>query len=226
MFSILCVLCDLCGEFPLSLGGYGAAMICAIVLAAGESRRMGSQKLLLPFGNTTVIGHVVDELLRSDVDAVYVVAGHEGSRIAEQLSRHTVTVVTNPDYKLGMLSSVRCGLQALPQQCEKVLVVLGDQPAVTSALVNQMVQSFSATHKGILVPLYRGKRGHPVMFSMRYRNEVMASFDNVGLRGLLQAHPDDIFELNVSTPAVLSDMDHPEDYRRELSSFEEKTQRG
>jgi len=199
-------------------------MICAIVLAAGESRRMGAQKLLLPFGGKTVIAHVADELLRSDVDAVYVVVGHEGKRISEELSRRPVTVVTNPDYKVGMLSSVRCGLQALPQQCEKVLVALGDQPAITSELVNRMVQSFSTTDKGILVPLYRGKRGHPVLFSIHYRNDIMTCFDNVGLRGLLQAHPDEVFELSVSTPTVLSDMDRPEDYRRELASFEESRQ--
>ncbi len=198
-------------------------IICAIVLAAGESRRMGSQKLLLPFGRTTVMGHVVDELLRSDLDAVYVVVGHEGNRISEELSRRSVTLVTNPDYRLGMLSSVRCGLWALPQQCDKALVVLGDQPAITSELANQMIQSFRATDKGILVPLYRGKRGHPILFSIHYRNEIMASFDDVGLRGLLQAHPDDIFELNVSTPAVLSDIDCPDDYRRELASLEDDT---
>lgn len=195
-------------------------MICAIVLAAGESRRMGSQKLLLPFGKTTVIGHVVDELLRSELDGVYVVVGHEGNRISEELSGRSGTIVTNPDYKLGMLSSVRCGLQALPQQCEKVLVVLGDQPAITSELVNQMVQSSSTTDKGILAPVYDGKRGHPILLSTRYRDEIMTSFDNAGLRGVLQAHPDDIFELTVSTPAVLSDIDSPDDYRRALASFD------
>ena len=201
-------------------------MICAIVLAAGESRRMGSQKLLLPFGGKTVIAHVVDELLRSDLDAAYVVVGHEGNRISEELSRRPVTVVPNPDYKVGMLSSLRCGLQALPQQCEKVLVALGDQPAITSELVNHMVQSFSTPEKGILVPLHRGKRGHPILFLIRYRHEIMTCFGKVGLRGLLQAHPDDIFELTVSTPAALSDMDHPEDYKRELTSFEENPQKG
>jgi molybdenum cofactor cytidylyltransferase len=195
-------------------------MICAIVLAAGESRRMGRQKLLLPFGKTTVIGHVVDELLRSAVDNVYVVLGHEGNRIAEALSGRPVTIVTNPDYKLGMLSSVRCGLRALPQQCDKVLVALGDQPAITSELVNQMIQSSSTTDKGILVPVYCGKRGHPILFSTCYRNEIFTSFDDSGLRGLLQAHRDDIFEMPVPTPAVLSDIDSPDDYRRALAASE------
>ena len=195
-------------------------MICAIVLAAGESRRMGCQKLLLPFGKTTVIGHVIDELLGSELDAVYVVLGHQGDRLSEELSGRRVTVVFNLDYKLGMLSSVRCGLQVLPEQCDKVLVALGDQPAITSALINQMVQFSSTTDKGIIVPVHRGKHGHPVLFSTRYRGEIMTSFDDTGLRGLLQAHPEDILELPVSTPAVLCDIDSPDDYRRALASFE------
>ena len=201
-------------------------MICAILLAAGESRRMGSQKLLLPFGSSTVIAHIVDQLLRSLVDKVFVVLGHDAERIAEELSGRPINVVPNPNYKTGMLSSVRCGLQALPQQCEAVMVMLGDQPAITSELVDEMVRSFTSADKGILVPLYRGKRGHPILFSEHYRNEILTRYDNVGLRGLLHAHPDDIFELGVSAPRVLSDMDFPEDYRRELAALDENTEKG
>lgn len=199
-------------------------MICAILLAAGESRRMGSQKLLLSFGSSTVIAHIVDQLLRSAVDKVFVVLGHDAERIAQELSGRPINVVPNPNYKAGMLSSVRCGLQALPQQCEAVMVMLGDQPAITSKLVDEMVRSFTSADKGILVPLYRGKRGHPILFSEHYRNEILTRYDNVGLRGLLHAHPDDIFELSVSMPSVLSDIDYPEDYQRELASLDENRQ--
>jgi len=195
-------------------------MICAIVLAAGRSRRMGVQKLLLPFGGKTVIAHIVDELLASTIDDVHVVVGHQSKRIYEELSGRPVSIVNNPDYKTGMLSSVRCGLRDLPQQCQAVLVVLGDQPSITSKLIDQMIQSFAATEKHILVPIYDGKRGHPTLFSKFYRDEILTHYDNVGLRGLLHAHPNDIFELKVSTSSVLSDMDYPEDYRRELASIQ------
>ena len=196
-------------------------MICAVVLAAGESRRMGAQKLLLPFGSTTVIGHIVDQLLDSAIDQIIVVVGHEPDRITEELSDRPVEIVTNPDYKTGMLSSVRCGLRVVPQQAEAVVVALGDQPAITSALVDEMVEEFRTTDKSILVPVHAGRRGHPLLFARHYRDEILNSFDDVGLRGLLHAHPDDVFELNASTPAVLSDMDHPEDYQRELDSLDE-----
>jgi len=200
-------------------------MICAIVLAAGQSHRMGTQKLLLPFGTTTVIAHIVDQLLRSIIDNVYVVVGYERNRIAKELSGRPISIVTNPDYTAGMLSSVRCGLQALPKKCEAVLVALGDQPSITSKLVDEMVQSFTRTNKGILVPLYRGKHGHPILFSELYYDEILTRYDNVGLRGLLHAHPEDIFELNVSTSAVLLDMDSPEDYQRQLTSLKYNTEK-
>ena len=195
-------------------------MICAIVLAAGESRRMGAHKLLLPYAGKTVISHIVDQLLDSAIGGIYVIVGHEGARIAEELSVRPVRVVSNPDYRTGMLSSVRCGLRALPPRCEAILVALGDQPGISPELVGQMIHSFNRVDKGIVVPCFRGKRGHPIVFSERFRNEIMTQYDRVGLRGLLQAHPEDVFELNVLAPAVLSDMDYPEDYRRELALLE------
>ncbi|MHC4751154.1 MAG: nucleotidyltransferase family protein [Planctomycetota bacterium] len=200
-------------------------MICAIVLAAGRSRRMGVQKLLLPFGGKTVIAHIVDQLLASTIGKVHVVVGHQGTRISRELSGRPVSIVNNPNYKSGMLSSVRCGLRELPRECKAVLVALGDQPSITSKLIDQMLKSFADTEKRILVPLYDGKRGHPILFSEFYRTEILTHYDNVGLRGLLHAHSDDVFELTVSTSAVLSDMDCPEDYRRELALIEKNTKK-
>lgn len=196
-------------------------MICAIVLAAGLSSRMGVQKLLLPFGGKTVISHIVDQLLASTVSEVNVVVGHQAERISAELSGRAVSIVNNPNYKSGMLSSVRCGLQSLPEKCRAVMVVLGDQPSITSELIDKMLQSLAATEKSILVPLHKGKRGHPILFSSLYRDEILTQYDDVGLRGLLHGHCDDIFELAVSTASVLCDMDCPEDYRRELGLNEQ-----
>ena len=195
-------------------------MICAVVLAAGLSRRMGVQKLLLPFAGKTVIAHVVDQILAGAVDETYVVIGHEGERVRRELSDSRVSIVQNPDYESGMLSSVRCGLSSLPPECRTVLVALGDQPSVTSTLLDRMVRSFEQTEKKILVPTYDGRRGHPLLLANEYRDEIMTQYDDVGLRGLLHAHPDDVFELSVPTSAVLCDIDYPQDYRRELGSIE------
>jgi molybdenum cofactor cytidylyltransferase len=192
-------------------------MIAAVVPAAGESRRMGTPKQLLPFGGTTVLGHVVDQLLASAVDEVCVVVGHEADRVADSLSARPVRIVVNPDCRAGMLWSIRSGLGAVADSSAAVLIALGDQPGITPELVDRMLQSFRTCGKGILVPVYDGKRGHPLLVSMRYRDEILARHDDVGLRGLLEAHPDDVLELGVSTPAVLQDLDDPEDYQRELA---------
>jgi molybdenum cofactor cytidylyltransferase len=195
----------------------------------------------LPFAGKTVITHIVDQLLAGAVDEVFVVTGHQAERISAELSGRPVSIVHNSDYESGMLSSVRCGLRALPEQCEAVLVALGDQPSITSALVELMVQSFKTAekqtcrghlardsgagrprHGRILVPLHNGKRGHPILFSGVYCREILMHFGDVGLRGLLRAHPDEVFELRVSTPCVLSDMDYPRDYQREIASIEKK----
>jgi molybdenum cofactor cytidylyltransferase len=195
-------------------------MIAAVVPAAGESRRMGTPKQLLPFGDSTVLGHVVDQLLASTLDEVCVVVGHQADRIAAALSGRVVRIVVNEDYRAGMLSSIRAGLGALPDPCEAALVALGDQPSITAGLVDRMLESFRTCGKGILVPVYQGKRGHPLLVSVRYRDEILSRYDDVGLRGLLTNHPDDVFELAVSTPAVLLDVDDPEDYRRELDGLD------
>ena len=206
-------------------------MTCALVLAAGESRRMGCQKLLLPLGqtpgglsrgSTTVIAHIVDQLLHSAVDDVVVVVGHLGDRVAAELSGRPVTVVDNPEYARGMLSSVRCGLRFLPRPCQAILVALGDQPAITSKLVDDLLLAFANSGKGILVPVHDGKRGHPVLFSATYREEILTHYDDEGLRGLLRAHPGDVHEIAVGTPSILTDMDYPEEYQRERAAFGEK----
>ncbi|MGA2616687.1 MAG: nucleotidyltransferase family protein [Thermoguttaceae bacterium] len=193
-------------------------MIAAIVPAAGQSRRMGQPKPLLPFGATTVIGHVVDELLRGNVDDVCVVVGHEADLVARALSQRRVRIVVNPDYRqTEMLASVRCGLRAVPPDCAAILVALGDQPAITAELVRAMIGRFAAAGAAIVVPLHDGRRGHPLLLAQRYRQEILTGYDQLGLRGLLAAHAEDVFELPVADAGVLADMDYPDDYRRELA---------
>ena len=177
---------------------------------------MGTNKLLLPFAGGTVLGHILDVLSRSDLEGIYAVLGYQAQLVTRQIADYPVTIVHNNDYQADMLSSIRCGLAALPLNCDKILLVLGDQPNITTVLINQIILASNTTDKKILVPLYQGRHGHPLLFSTFFRPEIMTTFDDVGLRGLLARHSHDVFELNVSSPAVLSDMDYPDDYRREL----------
>jgi molybdenum cofactor cytidylyltransferase len=196
-------------------------MISAVVLAAGQSRRIGTQKLLLPFAGQTVIGHVVDQVLAAFIGQVLVVVPEEGKAIRLALAGRRVTFAINPDSAGDMLSSVRCGLRVLPERCRAVLIVLGDQPAISADLICDLVRAFETSARRIVVPVHNGRRGHPILFSADYVAELLTLHDGAGLRGLLQAHPDDIHPLDVTNPAVLADIDHLDDYNRELARFRE-----
>jgi molybdenum cofactor cytidylyltransferase len=156
----------------------------------------------------------VDELLRSPVDRVFVVIGQDGKPILEALAGRRVHVVTNMQAEEEMLRSVRCGLAAMPQESAAAMVALGDQPGITADVAAELVRSFHTTGRGIVVPTYQGRRGHPLLFSMRYRDEILTRHEGRGLRGLLEAHHRDIFELEVAAAGILEDVDLPEDYRR------------
>lgn len=197
-------------------------MIGAIVLAAGESRRMGRQKQLLPFADGTVIEHIVWTILESGIRDVTVVTGHRAEAVAAVLEKFPVNIVTNPDYTRGMLSSLRAGLRKAPPYWTGVLLALGDQPSIGTDVIKTLIEKFEADPKGIYVPTYDGKRGHPLLFPARFREDVMTKFDDTGLRGLFRLHPERVRPVPVDSAAVLSDMDYPEDYERELRDYAER----
>lgn len=187
-------------------------MTAAIVLAAGRSQRMGANKLLLPFAGSSVLGRVVDACLGAPAEPVLVVARAPLAPLREVLGSRRVTWVENPDPTADMLASLRCGLRALPAAVECLIVTPGDLPSLEPALLRRMLTDFRAGQAGILVPLHRGCRGHPVILAARYREELLCAYDGVGLRGLLHAHAAETREWGTDDPAVLEDIDTPADY--------------
>lgn len=188
----------------------------AVVLAAGEAKRFGQPKLLMPFGRSTVIGAVVRTLSMLDARPIVVVAGANAPEIAEALKRTRAKVIRNPDPSAGMISSVRVGVEALPTTLKRFVIALGDQPRVgPNALVN-LIGGQVDGRKGISIPIYQGKRGHPVVFDIRYRQEILGLTDQQTLRDVISAHGDDILEVPVRSDACVSDIDTREDYEREL----------
>jgi molybdenum cofactor cytidylyltransferase len=194
-------------------------VIWAIVLAAGESRRMGQPKLLLPYGDRTIIETVVQNVVSSRADRVLVVLGGCGRGIEDKIRGFAVKKVTNRRYKEGMLTSVWRGLSALPSSARAALFVLADQPDVSFSLIDLVIEAYRREDKGIVLPLYRKKRGHPLLIDLKYRREIEALSPDIGLRGLLHEHPDDILEVRVPSPAVLRDIDDPDDYGRALRTI-------
>jgi len=191
-----------------------------MILAAGESRRMGQPKLLLPFGDKTIIETVVEKVVSSKVDKTLVVLGSEREEVEEKIKNFPVKLAFNPDYPSGMLSSVLCGFKTLPEETQAVVVVLGDQPSVSKEVVDKIVDAYQKTGKGIVLPVYKKERGHPVIIDMKYKDEVENLSPDIGLRGTVYSHPEDILEVEVDAPEILQDIDDEADYKRELKNKE------
>ena len=192
-------------------------MIWAIILAAGESRRMGTQKLLLPFGDTTIAGAVVSTAAASRVDRVLVVLGADRQAVRDKLeplvlagARLEFTV--NDDYRLGMLTSIQAGLRALPAEAAAAVIMLGDQPFLPGRVVDAVIAARDAGGPGLIIPIFQGRRGHPVLIDLKYKDEILALDPLDGLRALMRAHAGDVLEVDVGDANILRDLDTPEDF--------------
>jgi len=192
------------------------AVIWAIVLAAGESRRMGTQKLLLPIEGATVVECVVNKAWQSGVSGVLAVLGADRSKVRRALRPLSVSFVVNKEFRRGMLSSIQAAFRVLPEDLQAAVVMLGDQPAIPASIIRDLIQEYQANPKGIVVPVHGGRRGHPILIDGKFRPEILQLDPLVGLRQLLWSHPEAVREVAVDSPAILKDLDHPEDYAAEI----------
>lgn len=188
--------------------------VSALLLAAGESQRMGHLKQLLPLGGSTLIEVALENLLRSRLQEVIVVLGFGAEEIRPRVEAKGVRVAVNPRYKEGMASSLRVGLDALDPRAEGILVALADQPFIPPEVIDRLIEAFQGTSKGIVVPTFQGRRGHPVIFHRRYMEELRSLSGDQGGRELLHRNPEDLLEVEVDCPGVITDIDTLEDYWR------------
>lgn len=191
-------------------------MIAAIVLAAGQSRRMGQNKLLLPYGAATVIETIVDEIAACpQVRDLVVVTGHERERIEAQLSPRRVRCVFNPDYaRADMLVSIQTGLRALTSSVDAALIVLGDQPRLRRDIVQRVIEA--AEPDRLIIPSFKMKRGHPILIPRAMWPAILALPPQAMLRDLIHAHAEHIRYVIVDDDSVLRDIDTPDDYQAVL----------
>jgi len=186
--------------------------IWGIVLAAGASERMKVQKLLLPFQGITMIEKVLENVIHSGVDSTLVVVGSQKDEILGVIDHLPVSYCYNDEYRQGMLSSVKCGFRSLPRTFDAALVFLGDQPMIPAEAVNRVIQVYRQSQKGIVIPVFQKKRGHPLLIGCKYKEEIEKLEDQEGLRGLASKFPDDVLEVEVNLPGILRDIDTPEEY--------------
>lgn len=182
-------------------------MIVALVLAAGRSERMGRPKALLPLHGGTFLEAILGTIAGSRVDDVKVVLGHGSDEILRRVALSDDRAVTNADWPLGMLSSIRAGLRALPPEAEAFLLWPVDHPLASRETIDLLVAAFRAGAGRIVAPRYAGRRGHPVLFDARLAGEMVAAPDAVGAKAVVHAHEDEVATLDVDDPGVTTDID-------------------
>lgn len=196
--------------------------IAAIVVAAGLSKRMGQPKQLLPYGKHTVIERIGDVLLECSLAEIVVVTGHERQAVEDRLAAWPVRPVFNSRYRTQeMLSSIQCGLLALASEVQAVLIVLGDQPQLERDVVQMLIEAYQRGAGRLIIPSFQMRRGHPILIDRIYWPEILALDANETLRQVIDTHADEIHYAPVKTNSILSDIDTPEDYRRELRRLDE-----
>ena len=190
-------------------------MISAIILAAGQSKRMGQPKMLLPWGTSTVIEHVITTFLNAGIEDVIVVTGGAREQVEGPISQYPVRKVHNNDYATGeMLSSIQCALRAMPDEARAALIGLGDQPQVQDKSVRLICEAYRDSQSRLIVPSFQMRRGHPWLVARPLWSEILALKPPESLRDFLNRHAQEIRYVNVDNQSVLADLDTPEDYQK------------
>jgi molybdenum cofactor cytidylyltransferase len=185
--------------------------VAAIVLAAGRSTRMGHNKLMAEIGGEPLLLRIVDAALASRARPVLVVTGHEAERVRAALAKRPVTFAHNPDFATGLSSSLRRGLAALPTEVDAAIICLGDMLQVDAGLLDRLMHAFNPLEgRVICVPVWRGKRGNPVLWGRQLFAEMAALTGDVGAKHLMTEHPELVAEVPAESEAVLTDVDTPE----------------
>jgi len=191
-------------------------MNVAIILAAGESRRMGQPKQLLPFGDKTMLECVIDAFQTPHVDEIRVVLGYQADEIAARIAHTSCKIVKNDRASLGMFTSMQAGLRDLPKKTRIVMLAICDQPRLKRETVETLIEEFEKKRHKILIPSYNGRQGHPPLFRAEYAKEILAMDESLTLKHFYGEHADDIARLVVEDEGVLVDIDDRETYEREL----------
>lgn len=201
--------------------------ISAIILAAGKSSRMGTPKMLLPWGDRSVLGQVIFTLQSAGIQDIRVVMGSHPTLVEDEARRWGAQTILNPDYERGeMLSSIQAGIRGIMGTAKACLLALGDNPqmeaAVVRGLLDLAVNLPAEGAPGILMPSYRMRRGHPWYIQQTYWPEILALHPPDTMRDFFNKVKDQISYLICECPSILKDLDTPQDYQQGLAEVEGK----
>jgi molybdenum cofactor cytidylyltransferase len=189
--------------------------LAAIILSAGESRRMGRPKALLACQGTTFLGHLLRVTAHPAIGIRRVVLGAAADEIRRAASLAPEVVVVNQDWQRGQLSSLHAGMRSLPKDAsDGILVCPIDHPLISPLLVDRLIKAFRAQKKLIVMPTWQGHRGHPVIFASQLYQELLTAPAEAGARAVVWAHQADIFEMPTTEEGVTQNLDDPEALQR------------
>jgi molybdenum cofactor cytidylyltransferase len=203
-------------------------VLAAVILSAGKSSRMGSPKALLPFRGRAFLDHLLEVARRPatspgeaksepGIGWTRVVLGAHAEEITSALALDPSVVVVNPAWEQGQLTSIQAAIRSLPEgQTDGIILFLVDHPLISADVVNQLIKKFYATGKPIVLPTYRGKRGHPVIFSERLYGELLEAPKDLGARVVVWAHAADVLEVPTDEEGVVLNLNDPDTLRRAM----------
>ncbi|HEU4508964.1 MAG TPA: nucleotidyltransferase family protein [Pyrinomonadaceae bacterium] len=183
----------------------------AILLAAGQSKRMGAFKPILPFGNKTVVECCIDYLREGGVESIVVVLGHRADELRNHLKTLPVSFAVNPDPNSEMGASIAAGIRELPTTSSATLIALCDHPAVPAFVISTLIDAWTNGAR-IVIPTWQNRGGHPVLVDLSFKHELLQLSSTGGLRALFNAHRNEVKRLPVDSPYIARDMDTWDDY--------------
>ncbi len=192
--------------------GKSGKSIAVLILAAGQSRRMGSEnKLLARIENKPMFNLVAEQALKSKATAVYAVTGHEQAMVEEIASDLGIKTFHNPDYKTGLSSSLKTGFRELSDSFEGILICLADMPFVTASLFDEMIDAFDTEEgRAIIVPAFKGKRGNPVLIGSQFKADILNVTGDIGAKSVIADNEHVVFTIDVDNDSIFKDIDTPE----------------
>lgn len=192
-------------------------MLAAAILSAGESRRMGSPKALIPYHGHTFLEHLIEVTTHPRIGIRKIVLGAGAEKIIEKLQLDRASVAINENWQQGQLSSIQTAVRSLPRgETEGLILCPVDHPLVSAELVTRLIAEFDASGKLIVLPTYRGKRGHPLIFRANLYEEILAASPEIGARQVVWNHANDLLEVPTEEEGIILNLNNPDSLKKAM----------
>lgn len=189
-------------------------MLAAVILSGGASRRMGSPKALLPYQGRPFLEHLLDICQHPNIGVRRVVLGPDADEISAQVSLTKDEIVINVEWERGQISSIQAAIRSLPANTDGLLLCPVDHPLVSAALVGDLIEAFERNHPAIALPIFEGRRGHPVLFAAHLYEELLHAPEDKGARAVVWAHANEICEVATNEEGCVVNLNDPEAFLR------------